>query len=69
VASVSCIYGIGNPEAYGRVVINLESGNIYRRNALLRQLVEGHYERNDLELRPGRFGCVATAWMCAGLPG
>src|SRR5512139_3682559 len=55
VASVSCIYGIGNPEAYGRVVINLESGNIYRRNALLRQLVEGHYERNDLELRPGTF--------------
>ncbi len=55
VASVSCIYGIGNPEAYGRVVINLESGNSYRRNALLRQLVEGHYERNDLELRPGTF--------------
>jgi excinuclease ABC subunit B len=55
VASVSCIYGIGNPEAYGRVVINLESGNIYRRNALLRQLIEGQYERNDLELRPGAF--------------
>ncbi len=55
VASVSCIYGIGNPEAYGRVVINLESGNIYRRNALLRHLIESHYERNDLELRPGTF--------------
>ena len=55
VASVSCIYGIGSPEAYGRVVINLESGNVYRRNSLLRQLVEGHYERNDLELRPGTF--------------
>lgn len=55
VASVSCIYGIGNPEAYGRVVINLESGNVYRRNALLRQLIEGQYERNDLELRPGTF--------------
>lgn len=55
VASVSCIYGLGNPEAYGRVVINLESGTIYRRNALLRQLVDGHYERNDLELRPGTF--------------
>jgi excinuclease ABC subunit B len=55
VASVSCIYGIGNPEAYGRVVINLQSGNIYRRNALLRQLIEGHYERNDLDLRPGTF--------------
>jgi excinuclease ABC subunit B len=55
VASVSCIYGLGNPEAYGRVVINLESGNVYRRNSLLRQLVESHYERNDMELRPGTF--------------
>jgi excinuclease ABC subunit B len=55
VASVSCIYGIGNPEAYGRVVINLQSGNIYRRNALLRQLIEGHYQRNDLDLKPGTF--------------
>ena len=55
VASVSCIYGLGSPEAYGRVVINLESGNVYRRNALLRQFVESHYERNDMELRPGTF--------------
>lgn len=55
VASVSCIYGIGNPEAYGRVVINLESGNVYRRNGLLRQLVESQYQRNDMELRPGTF--------------
>jgi len=55
VASVSCIYGIGNPEAYGRVVINLESGQVFRRNALLRQLIESQYERNDLELRPGTF--------------
>jgi len=55
VASVSCIYGLGNPEEYGRVVINLESGKIYRRNALLRHLIEGHYERNDLDLKPGAF--------------
>jgi excinuclease ABC subunit B len=55
VASVSCIYGIGNPEAYGRVVVNLQSGNIYRRNALLRQLIESHYQRNDLDLRAGTF--------------
>jgi excinuclease ABC subunit B len=55
VASVSCIYGIGNPEAYGNVVINLEKNARYRRNTLLRQLVECHYERNDLELRPGTF--------------
>jgi len=55
VASVSCIYGLGSPEAYGRVVINLEAGNLFRRNALLRQLVESQYERNDMELRPGTF--------------
>ncbi len=55
VASVSCIYGIGSPEAYGRVVINLDVGGVYRRSALLRQLVESHYDRNDLELRPGSF--------------
>jgi excinuclease ABC subunit B len=52
---VSCIYGIGSPEAYGRVVINLEVGTSYRRNAILRQLVESQYERNDVELRPGTF--------------
>jgi excinuclease ABC subunit B len=55
VASVSCIYGIGSPEAYGRVVVHLQRGQVYRRRAVLRQLVESHYERNDLELRPGVF--------------
>jgi len=55
VASVSCIYGLGSPEAYGKVAINLDVGAIYRRNALLRQLVEGQYQRNDMELRPGVF--------------
>ncbi len=55
VASVSAIYGLGNPEAYGRGVIRLRTGEIYRRNALLRQLVESQYQRNDTELRPGTF--------------
>jgi excinuclease ABC subunit B len=55
VASVSCIYGLGSPEAYGKVVINLEKGKTYRRTALLRQLVETHYERNDTELKLGTF--------------
>lgn len=55
VASVSCIYGLGNPEAYGSVVIDLIVGNIYRRNALLRQLIEGQYTRNDIDLKPGSF--------------
>lgn len=55
VASVSCIYGLGNPEAYGKTVITLENGSLFRRNALLRQLVESQYQRNDVELRPGVF--------------
>ena len=55
VASVSCIYGIGSPEAYGRVVINLEKGGTYRRAAVLRQLVESQYERNDVDLHSGTF--------------
>lgn len=55
VASVSCIYGLGSPESYGNVVIHLKQGEVYRRNALLRQLVEEQYQRNDFELRPGVF--------------
>ena len=55
VASVSRIYGIGSPEAYGRVVVQLRKGERYRRSAVLRQLVESQYERNDLQLRPGTF--------------
>ncbi len=55
VASVSCIYGLGSPEAYSAVVIRLEVGQMYRRNMLLRQLIESQYTRNDMELRPGVF--------------
>ena len=55
VASVSCIYGLGNPETYGAVVINLKVGESHRRNTLLRRLVEVHYQRNDLDISPGNF--------------
>ena len=55
VASVSCIYGLGNPEAYGKVVVNLKIGEAIRRNFLLRRLVEIHYTRNDIDLGPGSF--------------
>ena len=55
VASVSAIYGLGSPEAYSSIVIKLRKGEIYRRNVLLRQLVEEHYSRNDIDLRPGIF--------------
>ncbi len=55
VASVSAIYGLGDPEAYGKSVLTIEQGTIYRRNALLRQLVDIQYQRNDIELKPGVF--------------
>jgi excinuclease ABC subunit B len=55
IASVSCIYGLGSPDAYGKSVIDLKTGSVYRRNALLRQLIESQYQRNDFELKPGTF--------------
>ena len=55
VASVSCIYGLGDPNAYGRFVVNMNAGDTIRRNTLLRQLVESHYQRNDIETKPGIF--------------
>lgn len=55
VASVSCIYGIGNPEAWGKVTVDIERGKPYRRDVLLRSLVDIQYDRNDLDLRRGTF--------------
>ena len=55
VASVSAIYGLGSPQEYMSVVIRLKKGEVYRRNALIRQLVESHYSRNDMDLRQGVF--------------
>ncbi len=55
VASVSCIYGIGNPEAWGKVTVKLDRGKTYRRDTVLRHLVDIQYDRNDLDLRRGTF--------------
>jgi excinuclease ABC subunit B len=55
VASVSCIYAIGDPTEWGRVVVKLNRGEHHRRETLLRHLVSIYYERNDLDLRRGRF--------------
>jgi len=55
VASVSCIYGLGSPEEFGKGTVNLKVGQLYRRNMLLRQLIESQYQRNDMELKPGTF--------------
>ena len=54
VASVSCIYGIGSPEAYYGMLVMLEKGQSIAREAILRQLVEIQYERGE-DLRRGTF--------------
>ncbi|MEN6633271.1 MAG: DEAD/DEAH box helicase family protein, partial [Candidatus Polarisedimenticolia bacterium] len=55
VASVSCIYGLGSPEAYHGMVILLERGAREGRDFLLRRLVEIQYERAEADIRPGAF--------------
>jgi len=55
VASVSCIYGLGNPEDYEGMVIDVEVGKPVERDDLLRRLVDLQYERNDIEFARGKF--------------
>ncbi len=55
VASVSCIYAIGDPREWGRVVLELERGQRHRRDTLLRHLVSIYYVRNDVALGRGNF--------------
>ncbi|MCB9452099.1 MAG: excinuclease ABC subunit UvrB [Anaerolineaceae bacterium] len=55
VASVSCIYGIGSPQAWGRSIVELQVGNTIRRNTILRKLVQIQYTRNDMDLKRGTF--------------
>ena len=55
VASVSCIYGIGNPVTWGKSMLELSAGEQFRRDLILRSLVGIQYGRNDFELRPGTF--------------
>ena len=55
VASVSCIYGLGSPEAYDGMMLRLEVGMEADRDALLRKLVEIQYTRNEMDFRRGTF--------------
>src|SRR6476619_7578035 len=55
VASVSCIYGLGAPVDYGATVLKLRTGGQYRRDAVLRHLVDLQYQRNDQALARARF--------------
>lgn len=55
VASVSCIYGLGSPEAYNGMLIDMKKGMNIRREEMIRKLVEIQYERNDLDFHRGTF--------------
>jgi len=55
VASVSCIYGLGDPEMYSALVLSLRKGESYDRDAALRKLVSIQYERNDINFVRGKF--------------
>lgn len=55
VASVSCIYGLGNPEDYKHELLMLSRGQFVDRNEMLAKLVDSHYTRNDFEFRRGTF--------------
>ena len=55
VASVSCIYGLGSPEYYAKMVIPIEAGQTMRMQDLLARLVEVQYERNDVDFHRGTF--------------
>ncbi|MDD3792015.1 MAG: excinuclease ABC subunit UvrB [Candidatus Bathyarchaeota archaeon] len=55
VASISCIYSLGNPEDFRTMAIELAVGNSMKRQDLIHSLVDMQYERNDMVLEPGRF--------------
>ncbi|MBT2685367.1 excinuclease ABC subunit UvrB [Bacillus sp. ISL-37] len=55
IASVSCIYGLGNPDEYRDMVVSLRTGMEIERNKLLHKLVDIQYERNDIDFKRGTF--------------
>ena len=55
IASVSCIYGLGSPDDFRALSIEIECGKEFGRDCLLEKLIDCLYNRNDVELRPGKF--------------
>ena len=55
VASVSCIYGLGNPDEYKKLTISLRPGMVKERDEIIKKLIEIQYERNDIDFSRGTF--------------
>jgi len=69
VASVSCIYNIGSPEAYKNVSLELKPGQKIRRKDLISHLIALQYQRNDFDFKPGTFrvrGDVIEIYLVTG---
>ena len=55
VASVSCIYGLGSPENYSKLLLHVKVGQVTSREKILQRLIEIRYERNDIIIERGKF--------------
>ncbi|MFX1500083.1 MAG: excinuclease ABC subunit UvrB [Promethearchaeota archaeon] len=53
VATVSCIYGLGNPDLWEKISLYIETGMVIKRSEMLKQLIKMNYERNEIEFKPG----------------
>ena len=60
VASVSCIYGLGSPEEYAKVNLKISIGDKWERNALMKRLIEIHFDRTNADLNPGNFRSIGS---------
>ncbi|MDP4007121.1 MAG: excinuclease ABC subunit UvrB [bacterium] len=69
VASVSCIYNIGNPEEYQKVSLDIQAGQAFKRKKFLSAITALQYERNDIDFAPGKFrvrGNVVEIFLVTG---
>ena len=60
VASVSCIYGLGNPEEYAKVNMKIEKGQARSRAEFIRELIDIHYSRTNSDIKPGTFRALGN---------
>ena len=60
VASVSCIYGLGNPEEYEKVNLKISKGDKRSRNDFIRELIDIHYSRTNSDMKPGQFRALGN---------
>jgi excinuclease ABC subunit B len=55
VSTVSCIYSLGNPQDWNDLAITVKVGDVLKRSDLIKKFIDARYERNDIEMTPGKF--------------